>query len=196
MKRYGSDGDPNPNGEFYLARDVSKLEDQLEDALKQVAKLKQEVAVGDERHRVMVLRLPTQFGYVDPLEASGYLGGRSMEIVVSRARTDSKFMPVCVKRGPRYFRRPCGSLPQLTKRVYVEGEKGRVIGYSKKVDKALIIKMDGGQKVETINWSLVDDAQRHAERGTGVDGQGSGYSGRGIGEGATGCESVESSAGG
>jgi hypothetical protein len=163
------------NGDYYLARDVGRMEDDLEDAAKEIAKLKQALAAANEAHRIAVLRAPIPFGYCDPDQAGPYLTGGSGEILVTRQKTETNIMHVYFNRGPRKYKR---SLPGIRARVLADGHKGRVKAHE--VD-GLIVKLDSGQTVKTRNWSYLNDTQATARQGANGHGPGAGQNDRGAG---------------
>lgn len=175
MKRYGSDGDPDANGEFYLARDVGLLEDQLEDALRDLARTKAELECsrGDlvSAMKRNSYQAHQQFGYLVPEQARDFLSGKTSEVIVYRKLSANAVMPNYIIKGPSSFKLPMGHRPRVGARIYVQGRKASVIALSKRDERAVIAKIVGQvDHEETINWSLTNDAQAVARQGVDRDG--------------------------
>lgn len=157
MKRYGYGGDPDANGEFYLVRDVGALEDEVADARRELARMREELA-GSEASRLAMSRekdltKSKHFGFVDPHEARGFLYGASREIVVSRAQENGRVMRVGFPLGPKHYKHPDGRLPGIGWDVYCGKKKCNVLEHA--LGGELVVAFEDGSTEQTINWRLV-----------------------------------------
>lgn len=206
MRRYGIDrfGDmaPMANGEYYEARDVEGLEDELEAARKELIRLRAGLETAREHVALAAKRSShqnhNQFGYVHPDRARGFLTGVESSITVTRSRTDTNLMPVFFIRGPSKYSLPDGKRPQVGTRVWVNGnQKAWVRAYSKRHDEAVIVKIEGQDELaETINWSLVSDKTRNAGRRSDVYGEIKRFLDRDASEADRAVDAVEPATGG
>ena len=156
MKRYGYGGDPDANGEFYLVRDVGALEDEVADARRDLARMREELA-GSEASRVAMHDAAQKakskhFGFVDPMEAQGYLKGRVGEITVSRSRELGRVMRVDFPMAPKHYKHPDGRLPGIGWDIYRGKDKCVVVEH--KVGGELVVEFADGLIEQTKNWSL------------------------------------------
>lgn len=157
IKRYNGDGDPDANGEFYLVRDVSRLEDEVDDARRELARMREQLA-GSEASRAAMYdehqkKKSKHFGFADPHEARGFLKGDIPEMMVSRNREKGRVMRLEFPLGPRHYKHPGGLLPKIGATVYLGKLKGEVVDYAGKGELELLL--EDGTTETSINWRLI-----------------------------------------
>lgn len=163
LTRYGMswEGDivPSPHGDFYAARDVLRLEDELDALRNRLRAIEAEqddwlavargsfesVQVDASVLEAMAKAEAKKFGFCDPLEAQAFLAGKARSVVVHRRKSSLRCFPVLFTEQPSTMIRP-----KVGKIVNTECGRGTVVFHPKQ---GIVIRKEDGTCATARAWS-------------------------------------------